>query len=399
MISVKQADQIISENIREFPIVEISLEKAVGAILQEDLKADRDLPPFNKSLMDGIAVKWAAWKSGVREFKITAIQAAGTPPVTIKRDNECAEIMTGAVLTRGADCVIPVECLTIKQNSAYLNDDVKLQPMLNIRPKGADHKKGVVLVEKGCILTPAKVATAAAIGKSKVKVSYQPRVAIISTGDEIVDIDADIKPYQVRKSNSYFIKSALDNTRLFNSSAFHFKDDRKILLRQIAAILDEFDVLVLTGGVSMGKFDYIPGVMEELGVKLLFHKVKQKPGRPFWFGKSKKHQPVFALPGNPVSTQVGIMRYVIPSLKTSLNLKNIPEEYAVLSRDYQPDTLLTFFLTVQLTYNKKGTLEAYPVATGGSGDFAGTAVCDGFMELPANLGLIKAGFSGKVYRW
>ncbi|HLF17843.1 MAG TPA: molybdopterin molybdotransferase MoeA [Candidatus Omnitrophota bacterium] len=399
MISVSEVDKIIAENIRKFPIIEIPLEEAGGAILREDIKADRDLPPFHKALMDGIAVKYSAWKAGQRNFKIEGTQAAGVDALALRKESGCTEIMTGAVLSKGADCVIPVEYVRIEENIANIHDDIKLKRMLNIRPKGADHKEGDLLIKAGCIMRPVQIATAAAIGKAKIKVSYRPKIAVISTGDELVEINEDIMPFQIRKSNSYFIKAALDNTRLFETSVFHFRDNKKVLLRQISAIMEKFDVLIITGGISMGKFDFIPEVMKVLKVDVLFEKVKQKPGRPFWYGRTKRNQPIFALPGNPVSTQIGTVRHCIPNLKKALGLEKEEEEYAQLKESFQLDTPFTFFLPIRITCAKDGRLTATSVPGSGSGDFGSLAGADGFMEIPAETKVAEKGFTGKIYRF
>jgi len=302
------------------------------------------------------------------------------------------------MLSKGADCVIPVEQVSIDNNIAKVHGDVRVKRMMNVRAKGADHKESELLIHQDCILNPAHIAAAAAVGKAKIKVSYRPKVAIISTGDELVDVHDEVLPFQIRKSNSYFMKAVLDKTRLFETATFHFKDNKKMLLRQIGAILEKFDVLVVTGGISAGKFDLIPEVMKELKVDILFQKVKQKPGKPFWYGRTKRNQPVFALPGNPIATQVGMIRHVIPNLGKALGLKEQRAEYAVLEEGVEIDTPFTFFLLIQIESAPTGLLKASPILSGGSGDFATAARADGFMEIPENTTRLAKGFIGRIYR-
>jgi molybdopterin molybdotransferase len=214
----------------------------------------------------------------------------------------------------------------------------------------------------------------------------------------LVDVGAEITPYKIRKANNYFMEAALQRTGLFDVDSFHFADNKKVLWTQLKVILESFDCLVLSGGVSMGKFDLIPQVMEELGVKVLFHKVQQKPGRPFWYGVSQDKKPVFALPGNPLSTQMCIYRFVIPHLVKALGIELKPK-VAVLMKDFKPDTKFTYYLPVKVHFNKKGILEAEPVLPGGSGDFASTALSDGFIELPDGGKLVKKGFCAHFYEW
>lgn len=398
MITVKEADNIISKNISSFGIAQVSLKKTHGRILREDILADRDLPPFDKALMDGITIKQSSFRNGIRDFKIEGIQAAGLAALKLKSSNGCFEIMTGAVIPKGCDCVIPIENVTFNNGTATVKHHYSPAIGQNIRRQGSDHKKGKRLLLKGTILLSPQIAIAASVGKTKIKVTEKPKIAIISTGDEIVPINkANIKSFQIRQSNSLFIKSALDQTFLFDSIIFHFRDDKKLLLKEIARILKHFDALVLTGGVSMGKFDYVPEVLKKLGVRVLFHKVKQKPGKPFWFGK-KGRKIIFALPGNPVSTQVGTYRFVIPHLKKAVGM-NDPQQFAILKNNFNLNTDFTFFLPVKIQSNSKAQLEATPVLTGGSGDFGSLAESDGFMELPSGQKIFKAGFISPIYRW
>ncbi len=399
MITVHEADKIIQDNLKKYTVVDVAFKSAFGRILREDIRADRDYPPFNKALMDGIAVKTKEYLAKIRKFDILGTVAAGEAPGVFKKENSCVEIMTGAVVPKEYDCVIPIEEVTLENKTAFLKDGLDLKPFQSIRQKGADIKKNVILLSCGCRLNSANLAAAASVGKASLKVSYQPKVAVVSTGDEIVPIDTpDVPFYQTRQSNSHFIDCALRETGLFEVTAFHLKDSKKILMKQIGALLERFDVLIFTGGVSMGKFDFIPSVLEELGIQILFHKVKQKPGKPLLFGKNKKGQVVFALPGNPVSTYVGTYRYVIAHLKKALGAQE-PKEYAQLTHDYEVKTDFTYFLPVKLKCTAKAQLEGVSVASGGSGDFASIAKSDGFMEIPANTFKIKEGFVGQIYRW
>ena len=397
MITITKADTIISQNIPSFGVEKIPLEKAYGRILQENISADRNLPSFDKALMDGIAINLTSFKKGSRTFKIESIQAAGQTQKKLRSLRGCFEIMTGSVVPTGCDCDIPIENVSINNGLATINT-LKLNAGENIRPQGSDHKKGERLLRKGVVLLSPQMAIAASVGQTTVTVTQKPNVAVISTGDEIVPINkSKIKSFEIRQSNSHFIKWALDQTRLFDSTIFHFRDDKKLLLNKIGTILKRFDVLVLTGGVSMGKFDYVPQVLKELDVKVLFHKVQQRPGKPFWFGK-RGRKIVFALPGNPVSTQIGTYRYVIPHLKKAVGA-NQSRELAVLTKNFSVDTNFAVFLPVKIQFDKKAQLAVTPIETGGSGDFGSLGESDGFIELPAGQKIFKAGFVSQLFRW
>ncbi len=378
MISVSSAEKIILESLKPFPYVVKPLQESFGAVLREDILADRPLPAFNKSLMDGIAIRFKSWQRGVRAYDLKGIQPAGKPALTIRRENECVEIMTGAVLPSGLDCVIPIEFVTIKAKKAFIKNHLSVKKLQFIHQEGKDHRKGDLLLQKGYVLTPPRIGIAASVGRDRIRLSAKPKIAIISTGDELVDVAKKPKLYQTRISNSYALKSAFDLTNLFDSDIFHLRDNKKEMYRKLKTLIGSYDVLVLSGGVSMGKFDYVPQVLKQLGVKTLFHKVTQKPGKPFWFGMYKEKKPVFALPGNPVSTIVCAYRYVLPALRQALGLK-IRMEYVSVQVPPQSHKHLTIFLPVRV---KNSQLKI--VSLNNSGDFASLADTDGFIEVAAN---------------
>jgi len=370
MISPSEAHRLILHNAKLFPVETIPLSKAVGRVLRENIISDRDQPPFNKSLMDGIAISYDTWQKGQRTFNVEAIVPPGIAPKPLKDHTHCVRIMTGAVIPKGCDCVIPIEQINIEGDVAQSRDWTMIKKYQSIRLQGTDGKKGEILLKSGCRLWAPHIGIAASVGKVKVKVSALPKIAVISTGDELVDIQKPIKQYQTRLSNSYALQALLNQAQLGDVQIFHLRDNENLLLQGIKNILSKFDVLILIGGVSMGDFDYIPKVLGQLGIKQLFHKVSQKPGKPFWFGLAKNSKAVFALPGNPVSTQICAYRYVIPYLKKASGLEVKQEFIPVLDRvNIQSD--LTHFLPVA-----QGRL----ITISGSGDFSSLAKADGFVE-------------------
>jgi|CXWL01.1.fsa_nt_gi molybdopterin molybdotransferase len=383
MISVAEAEQIVLKTAKLLESETVPLAQAYGRVLREKLVCDRDQPAFNKSTMDGIAISFDTFKNGTTQFELEGTIPAGRWAKPLKNKNGCFKIMTGAVVPDGCNCVIPIEYVHIQEKTAVVFGIEKLERGWNIRFQGQDCKKGKLLLKSGCSLSPVHIATAASFGKARIKVSVKPKVAIIATGDELVDIHIkNIKPFQIRKSNSYALDAALQSTRLCDTQMFHLKDDKKSLLVEIKKILSRFDILVLSGGVSMGDFDYVPQVLKELNVKVLFHKVAQKPGKPFWFGKYKDQNVVFALPGNPASTQMCAYRYVIPYLKKAAGLAGCIS-YVALAHDFNSKTDYTNFVPVKINFSKDAKLVGVPVSTGGSGDFGSLANSDGFIELKA----------------
>jgi len=348
--------------------------------------------------MDGLAISFESWQKGQRQFKIEGVAPAGQGALRIKSSDGCVQIMTGGAVPQSGDCIVPVEEVRQENDTAVIAS-LKLKQGQYIRYQGSDCKKGALVLKQGASLLPPQIATAASMGKSKVKVSAKLKAAVVATCDELVDIDCKkVAPYQVRLSNSYALDAILRQTGLCEPSLFHLIDDKKLLLREIKKILSAFDLVVLSGGVSMGQFDYVPQVLQELGVKVLFHKVAQKPGKPFWFGQSTRGVAVFALPGNPVSTQICAYRYVIPYLhKTAGQPYNAC--WAVLNEEISAKTDLTYFAPVKIFSDEKGTLQATPVPIGGSGDYASLSQADGFVELEAKRQQFPRGFVAPLYFW
>jgi len=370
MISPSEAHRLILHNAKLFPVEVVPLQKAIGRVLREDIISDRDQPPFNKSLMDGIAVSYEAWARGQRAFSIEAIIPPGVSPKPLKNHSYGIHIMTGAVIPKGCDCVIPIEQIHLEGDMAQSKDWTMVKKHQFIRLQASDGKKGEVLLKSGIRLLAPHIGIAASVGKSKIKVSAMPKIAMISTGDELVDIHKPVKQCQTRLSNSYAVQSLLHQAQLGTVQIFHLRDNQKLMLHSIKNILSKFDCLILSGGVSMGEFDYVPKVLGALGIKQSFHKVSQKPGKPFWFGLAKNGKAVFALPGNPVSTQICAYRYVIPYLKKASGLE-VKQEFVSILEKISIQSDLTHFLPVA-----QGRL----VTMGGSGDFASLAQADGFIE-------------------
>lgn len=378
LTTVKDALQIILNNFQDFGNENVDFINSVGRVLKEEIVADRDFPPFNRVSMDGIAFSSEAFDNGQRIFKIEGVQAAGSPQLTLQNKNNCIESMTGAMLPNGCDVVVQYELLSIKNGEATVDlDTVKL--FQNIHKKGLDRAMGDVLITKNTLISSAEIGVLATVGKSIVKVAKQPSVMIISTGNELVEVNETPKEHQIRRSNVYTVVSLLEKLQIKAETA-HILDDKEILKSKIDLFLNEYDVLIFSGAVSKGKFDFIPEVLEELGVEKLFHKVKQRPGKPFWFGK-KNEKTVFAFPGNPVSTFVNCLKYFYPWYQKSVGLNFEKNTKAILSEDFFFKPSLTYFLQVKLS-QKEGKLYATPVSGKGSGDLANLVEADGFLELP-----------------
>ena len=399
MISVAQAEQIILENTIKISTEKVLIDDALGRILAEDLCADRDFPPFDRVTMDGIAVQFFQIKAGQIIFEIEATAAAGNPQKTLQNAQNCIEVMTGAMIPLNTDMVIRYEDLAIHAKSAKITVPILgLKMGQNIHQQGSDRKQNSVIVPKGRKISPAEIGVAATIGKHEILVQKRLRAVVISTGEEIVPITETPLPHQIRTSNGYALQASLKSWGLETENIL-LPDNQEIIEQKIAEFLETFDVLILSGGVSAGKFDFVPQALENQGVTKLFHKVSQRPGKPFWFGKTSENKIVFALPGNPVSTFMCLHRYFKKWLDASQGIDN-EVVMAELTQDFSFKPELTFFLQVKLSYAPTGKILATPVEGHGSGDLANLVEADAFLELPLEQDLFRKGevFKGFIYR-
>ena len=395
MTTAEQATHIILGQQMQYGTELVPFHKAMGRILAEPLHSDRDMPPYNRISMDGIAISFAAYENGVRSYTIAGTQAAGDQPMEIATPGECIEIMTGCALPATTDTIIPYEELDIANGIARIVAK-NVSKGQNIHYKGKDRRQNDELVPAGRIIDATLSGVAATVGKTALLVRKLPRVVIISTGDELVDIHEMPADYQIRRSNNYVIWATLQQYGIA-ADMLHFPDNIALIERELHRCLQEYDVLTLSGGISMGKYDHLPAAMELLGVEKLFHKVQQRPGKPFWFGRRDK-KIVFAFPGNPVSTFMCLHRYMLPWLDASLGITRA-ETYAILAEDVGFTPALTYFMQVMLRVNKKGELLASPMQGNGSGDLANLLETDAFMELPAERSNFTKGEVFKIWKF
>jgi molybdopterin molybdotransferase len=404
MISVEEAEQIILSNKQDYGNEWVSFLTAEGRVLAENIVADRDLPPYDRVTMDGIAIRYADFEAGCLRFQIVATQAAGDAPITemplfslptiIK---PCLEVMTGAARSPVIDTIIPYEHVNIKDGIAELKGEI-LRFGQNIHRKGQDRLKDEVVLEAGLVVGSTHINMIAAVGKSKLLVKKQPRVVILSSGDELVDVTDQPLPYQIRRSNNYSMRSVLRQYGI-EPVMLHLPDNLEAIRKEVADCQLKFDVILLSGGVSMGKFDFIPQALEETGVKMHFHKVKQRPGKPFWFGTFGEKGVVFALPGNPVSTFLCLHRFMLPWLEVSMGFLVALPSYAVLDKKVRFEPKLLYFMQVKLLQHQDARVYAVPLEGNGSGDFSNLMDTDAFLELPLEQTDFEKGQVFKVLRF
>lgn len=371
MISVSEASDLVKKFLPSWE---------VGT---NEILADRHYPPFNRVMMDGIALRFDDFNSGIREFKINGVIAAGD--VQTQFETGCVEIMTGASLPLGADLVIQYEHLDIKNGFAKIVTDSPRSRFENIHLEGSDCKAGTLVLQSGLPWNGPHVGIATSMGVKRTQKS--PRVMIISTGDELVEENP--LAHQIRRSNAYALKESLILFGFTDIALDHLRDDSQEVSNHYEAHAMNFDMMIYSGGVSKGKFDYLPNVWTDLGVKNHFHGVSQRPGKPLWFGTDEKRKTVvIGLPGNPVSGLVCLHRYFLPMREMSVKLS----EKIIFSKP------LTSFVPVKISF-ESGEVWAQPLSIKNSGEFTALAESDGFIELPIEKNEFNAGEVFKYFSW
>jgi molybdopterin molybdotransferase len=307
--------------------------------------------------------------------------------------------MTGAALPEGADCVIPYEDTQREGALVTVNADASAAPGNAIHGRGTDHRSGEVILSAGTKLTGREIALAAACGHAVLTVTQQPKIAVIATGDELVEVGMPVAAHQIRRSNDYALRAALIAAGYPNVARFHLRDVPHEIEHLLWHIVAEYDIVILMGGVSKGRFDHLPAELERQDVKKRFHGIAQRPGKPMWFGVSARHTLVFALPGNPVSCYTCLHRYVLPALEQAMGATPTPRARIALAAPVTFKPKLAYLLPVRLSSGPRAELLGTPVPTNTSGDFASLVGTDGFVELPAEDSDFAAGTIAPLWRW
>jgi len=364
----------------------IGLLESMGRVLAAPIVADRDQPPFPRSTRDGFACRASDAASG-QPLRIVGSVRAGESTATSIGEKQAVEIMTGAPVPAGGDCVVMVEHVQEDGGSLRLTPGRSIRAGENIVPKGAEAAAGEVILPAGTRMAAAQVAAAAACGASRVSVFRRPRVAIVATGDELVELDQPPLPQQIRNSNSY---SMAAQVAAYGAEPVRLpiaRDERGHLEAVVRAALDA-DLLLLSGGVSMGKYDLVEEVLLELGAEFFFTGALIQPGKPVVFGKLPQ-SPFFGLPGNPVSTMVTFLLFVQPLLGALCGDRQPGPRFALarLASEVRVKTGLTRFLPAVLT----SEITVEPVLWPGSGDLAATSRANCFLMVPPDVPKLAAG--------
>lgn len=411
MVSVAEAEKLVLESLGRLPTERCRLKEAGGRVLRQTISADRDGPPFDRATLDGVCLRYADWTAGMREYPVAGTQAAGVGALAPPPEGGCLEIMTGALVPPPCDCVLPVEAYTRDGDLIRARSDAELEAGNGVHPQGSDFRTGAELLVGGRRLTGREIAVAASCGCTELEVSMQPRVIVIASGDELVEVEDEPKPHQIRRSNDLALKASLRDAGFPLVETSHVADDHHAISWNLERALQNGDVVIVTGGVSVGRFDFLPSVLEELGVKKFFHGVAQRPGKPMFFGTFERpgdflHPDadrvvaVFALPGNPVSSFACLHRYVLPALDLMVGVP-LPRrrEHAFLAGAVQAHPKLALFVPVELQVADDGRLRAEPRPFNTSGDFAAVATTDGFVEVGAGAEATGPDVSLPLFRW
>ena len=401
MLSPAEAEQLIERHVVPFPREQCPLAAAHGRVLREPVRADRDLPPFDRVTMDGYALRSSAWAAGVRTFRVGRVQAAGMRAFALGDSaDSCIEVMTGAVLPTGADCVVPYEETEREGATIRIREEVTvITAGSSVHRRGSDHRAGDEIISAGTRLGGKEIAAAAACGCATLMVSQLPRIAVVATGDELVEVEGAVAAHQIRRSNDHAMRAALALAGYPGAERFHLRDLPREIEHLLWHILAEYDVVILTGGVSKGRFDLLPAELERQGVRKIVQGVAQRPGKPLWVGVGGRGNLVFALPGNPVSAYTCLHRYVLPALDRAGGLKAHPGRLVALASAFTFKPRLACLLPVRLATGGDGVTRAVPGPVNTSGDLAGLVGTDGFVELPAEQSEFPAGTLTPFRAW
>lgn len=396
--SVTDAERQIRAALPRWGSERVAIDAAAGRVLRQAVTAERDQPPFDRVMMDGYAIRLGSTPR--RDFAVAGRQLAGMSGQVLADPSQALEVTTGAMLPEGAEAVVPVEQVTREGDRLRLADDWHPAMRQFVHARGSDCRQGDTLIEPGVRLRAPELAVLAANGVADVEVARVPGVAIIATGDELVDVEqATLDAGQIRRSNDRALAAALRGRGFDDITLARVPDELAATTATLDRLLATRQVLVLSGGVSVGQRDLVPGALAALGVRRVLHRIAQRPGKPMWFGIGPLGQVVFALPGNPVSALVCAVRYLLPALEQALGLVAPAPERVALDAPAATSPTLTCFVPVRVHHDETGRAMATPVPAPTSGDFSALPRTDGVVELAPSGAHAPAGTVAILHRW
>lgn len=399
MISISEALKIVQSKTSPLALESVSLHDAMGRILAEDIIADSDLPPFDRAQMDGYAVRAADVASTPARLRIAGESAAGAGWHHEMKAGEAVRIMTGAPVPAGADAVQQVELTREVDDGSIVEILEPVEAGRSIVKRAAEIKAGETVLRAGEDINAAMIATLTSFGYAQVKVGRRPRVAVMATGSELVDVNQKPGKDQIRDSNNYTIAAYAAMAGALVERLPLAGDDTEELKRQIAHAAETADVLITSGGVSMGVYDFTKAALKELGAEIFFERVALRPGKPTVFARLGPTL-VLGLPGNPVSVAVTFNLFARAALRAMQGSRQagLIEETAVLAKAVKGSVDRESYLPAILRTNEKGTLLAEPLKWGGSSDFVSFARATALVIVPAAARTIHADTPVKFVR-
>src|SRR6266852_3119787 len=399
MIPVADAIKTVLEQSPRLETESVPLGDALSRILSEDVIADSDLPPFDRAQMDGYAVRAADVARVPARLRIAGESAAGAGWHHEMKAGEAVRIMTGAPVPVGADAVQQVELTREVDQNAIVEILERVDAGRSIVRQAAEIKAGETVLRAGEDINAAMIATLASFGYAQVRVGRRPRVAVMATGSELVNVDENPGADQIRDSNNYTIAAYATLSNAIVERLPLAGDDTEELKRQISQAADASDVLITSGGVSMGVYDFTKAALKELGAEIFFERVALRPGKPTVFGRLGNTL-VFGLPGNPVSVAVTFNLFARAALRAMQGAQEpaLKEETAVLARDLKGSIERESYLPAVLRTDEQGTLLVEPVKWGGSSDFVSFARATALVNVAAGVGFLESGSIVKIVR-
>lgn len=386
MVTFQEAQQIIIGIAGSFGQETVFLDDAFGRIIAEPVIADRDYPPFNRAAMDGYALCIKDLESGIRTFSVAETIFAGQASQKRLAVNQCYKIMTGAAIPVPADIIIRKEDTLPDGNEVQVSIN-HFHPYQHIAQMGEDIKNGAGVVTASRLCTAPVISALAAMGKHEITVFGLPLVAIFTTGNEVVALNKPVNAFQIRNSNMHLFKALFKKWQIVPALTEHIPDDKADLHQAFSKAM-QADIIVISGGVSAGDADYVPEVLESLGVKKLFHKVAIKPGKPFWCGLTPNHGLVFALPGNPFSSLVTFVLFVETYLRHCFGFEEQKITKLPFYGSRKNKSSLDEFFPVKL---QASPVAAIPLSFNSSGDILAALHADGIMHHPASRNEVSDG--------
>lgn len=400
MISVAEAIQIVRAQTRPLPPERVRLEHVLNRTLAEDVIADSDLPPFDRSQMDGYAVRAEETIAAPVRLRIAGESAAGRGWHHELKEGEAVRIMTGASVPAGADSVQQVELTHELKDGTVVELLESVELGKSIVKRGAEIQAGETVLQSGLTINAAMMAVLAAFGYAEVAVAQRPRVGVLATGTELVSVTEKPGQDQIRDSNNYSIAAYAQLAGAVVERLPLARDETSVLKNQIAGAAERCDVVVTSGGVSMGVYDVTKSALHELGAEIFFERVALRPGKPTVFARLPNGTLVFGLPGNPVSVAVTFSLFARTALLAMQGASEpaLKYETALLARSVKGNVDRESYLPAQLTTNDDGELIAFPLKWGGSSDFVSFALTTALAVVPAGTKTLEANSLVKVLR-